>query len=194
MAERTALVGELRELFGRTAYSHKSHERMADWLDAWHRFWYWLDVVLIAVGATGIVTSVAAALPAGWSRGVAVIAAVANTGALCVTLYSLKSDAERRIAKHREAATELWRVREQLTAMLTDLHDGALAEEEARRTRDELHDRLKAIYAVAPQTNSNAYAAAQKALQVSEDLTFSDAEIDSMLPGALRTKEIEVRK
>jgi hypothetical protein len=47
---------------------------------------------------------------------------------------------------------------------------------------------LHTVYESAPATNSKAYKQAQDALQLNEEMTFSDAEIDSLLPPGLRTK------
>ena len=41
--------------------------------------------------------------------------------------------------------------------------------------------------AVSPRTNTKAYQAAQKALKESEELFFSDEELNKMLPKQLRT-------
>ena len=55
-----------------------------------------------------------------------------------------------------------------------------------RQRRDELQSALHKIYHGAPHTDSKAYGKAQKALQNNEELTFSQEEIDEMLPESLR--------
>jgi hypothetical protein len=52
--------------------------------------------------------------------------------------------------------------------------------------RNSLLDELHQIYTGAPSTTIKAYHKAQKSLKTLGDLTFSDAEIDSFLPGDLR--------
>ncbi len=52
--------------------------------------------------------------------------------------------------------------------------------------RDVLLDDLNKVYAPAKVTTGDAYGAAQSALKQKEDLTFSDDEIDLMLPMSLR--------
>lgn len=51
--------------------------------------------------------------------------------------------------------------------------------------RDELIEELKKIYEFAPDTSSKAYRAAQRALQISEDMTFTNDEINKFLPDSL---------
>lgn len=87
--------------------------------------------------------------------------------------------------KHRDAAANLWPVRESYLSLLTDLRTGAIDAPEAMRRRDDLQARLALLYKAAPQTNGKAYGDAQEALKHREDLTFSDAEIDAFLPASL---------
>ncbi len=70
--------------------------------------------------------------------------------------------------------------------MLIDIRDQSFGLTALRARRDELQAQLHSIYKTAPHTNSKAYSEAQDALQNREDLTFSDAEIDAFLPGALK--------
>jgi hypothetical protein len=58
--------------------------------------------------------------------------------------------------------------------------------ESLQGARDRLLEELHTVYSGAPSTNSKAYSEAQKALQYSEDMTFSDAEIDAFLPKELK--------
>ena len=96
--------------------------------------------------------------------------------------YNLGEIAER----HRQAANELWVVREQYVSLLTDLRCSAISVSDARIERDRLVQELSEIFRGSPNTNAKAYRAAQKALQNEEELTFSDEEIDKFLPAALR--------
>jgi SMODS and SLOG-associating 2TM effector domain family 4 len=90
-------------------------------------------------------------------------------------------------------AKELWFVREQYVHLLTDIKADPSSVDIPRR-RDELVDGLKRIYAVAPDTSSAAYKKAQFALKVSEDMTFSNEEIDQFLPDSLRITGKSVRQ
>jgi len=55
-----------------------------------------------------------------------------------------------------------------------------------RKHRDDLQEKLLEIYRGSPRTIAKAYKEATKALKKLEELTFSDAEIDAILPKALR--------
>lgn len=77
-------------------------------------------------------------------------------------------------------------MREQYLSLLADINDGALTDDQVRMKRDELSAKLASIYTDAPDTTGQDYAAAQKALKVDEEMTFSVNEIDVMLPPRLR--------
>lgn len=83
-------------------------------------------------------------------------------------------------------AKELWYIRELYLHLLTDIQTDPQSVDIPRR-RDELLEKLNHVYRLAPDTSSSAYRAAQRALQIDEDMTFSSAELDRFLPEALRT-------
>lgn len=112
--------------------------------------------------------------------------AVLSLASLWVSSYMKGFDPGATAQKHRDAAANLWPVRESYLSLLTDLRTGAIDAPEAMRRRDDLQARLALLYKAAPQTNGKAYGDAQEALKHREDLTFSDAEIDAFLPASLR--------
>jgi hypothetical protein len=89
--------------------------------------------------------------------------------------------------KHREAASDIWNVRESYLSLLTDIRDASVPLTKLRTRRDELQSALHKIYKAAPRTDDVAYGKAQTALKDNEELTFSDAEIDAFLPAPLRS-------
>lgn len=89
--------------------------------------------------------------------------------------------------KHKKVASDLWDVRESYLSLLTDLRSAIGNEDMIRTKRDELQARLAKIYETAPRTSSKGYKRAQVGLKENEELTFSDAELDALLPPALRS-------
>ena len=55
-----------------------------------------------------------------------------------------------------------------------------------RNKRDELQERTSEVYSNLPRTDTKSYTAAQKALKTEEEQTFSEEEIDIMLPNSIR--------
>lgn len=88
--------------------------------------------------------------------------------------------------RHRELASDIWNVRESYLSLITDVLDQKSSIDALRAHRDELQAALHKLYHGAPHTNGKAYAKAQTALKDNEDLTFSDKELDLLLPTTLR--------
>ena len=85
---------------------------------------------------------------------------------------------------HKVAADALWKIREEYVSLLTDFE--ILTVEEIMDKRNELQERTAAVYSTSPPTDSKSYMAAQKALKTEEEQTFSEHEIDVMLPNSIR--------
>jgi hypothetical protein len=183
---RDVIESQLRECFGRAAYSQKTHEKCAD-IDLGHlaRIKIW-QIILSAVTTGGILTVLIG--PADKSRIAGAVAAVVSTILLALNAYTKENDLGQNAQKHKEAADNLWSIRESYLSLLTDLRADLLPINVIRQRRDELQESLGAAYRAAPRTSSAGYKLAQKALKISEDLTFSDSEIDQLLPGPLRRK------
>ena len=109
---------------------------------------------------------------------------------LLFNLYMKNIDPGKLAQQHRETAADIWNVRESYLSLLADIRDAAIDLDLLRKRRDDLQAALYRIYHAAPRTNSKAYGEAQDRLQNREDLTFSDAEIDAILPTTLRRSSL----
>lgn len=182
MHENTQILeGQLRECYGRVVYSHKTHEKCADiLLDELAKIKRW-QIILSAVASTGFVTAI---LGSGKIGGIAGL--IVSIALLVLNTYTKDYDHGELAQKHRQAASELWLIREKYLSLLTDLCRSAKNEDEISESRDLLLEELHSVYSGAPSTNYKAYSAAQEALQNLEDMTFSDEEIDAFLPRELK--------
>lgn len=175
------LEGQLREMYGRAAYTHKTHEKMADGYIERYRFIKNLEIWLSALATGSLLLAVFGDSQAGTIAG-----AVLSTILLALTLYFKEASLGEQAQKHTVVASQLWGAREALLSLLVDMSDGRPIEE-IRKRRDALNTVLEDIYKAAPRTNSKAYSAAQLALKKEEELFFTDAELDKMLPKQLRS-------
>jgi hypothetical protein len=178
---KSALEAQLRENYGKTVYSHKVQEKCADDYSEKLRRIKLLQIILSAMTAGTLIATFFGDNKAG-----TIIAVVLSTSLLALNTYTKDYDLGELAQKHVETATRIWSIRESYLSLLTDLSDGNINLEEAITKRDELQELLASVYLNAPRTNSKAYAAAQKALKINEELTFSDEEIDKFLPAPLR--------
>jgi hypothetical protein len=176
-----AFESQIRELYGRVAYTHKTHEKMAERKAALQHSIKLIQIVLSAISATGAVSVLVT--DAAWAKVVTVLFATAT---LVVSAYVKDLDPGALAQKHRQIAADLWNIREAYLSLLTDLRDEAQSLEDLKGRRDDMQNRLHALYKSAPHTDGAAYMKAQYALQKNEDLTFSEKEIDAFLPKPLK--------
>lgn len=176
----TSLEGQLREMYGRAAYTHKTHEKMADNYIRRYRLVNGMEIFLSAITTGSLLFAVF-----GGSKVGTIIGALFSTMLLGLTLYFKEASLGEQAQKHTVVASKLWAIREALLSLLVDMHDER-STDEIRKNRDDLNDALAEIYKAAPRTDGTAYAAAQRALKQDEELFFTDEELDHMLPRRLR--------
>lgn len=181
MTFENVFESQIRECYGRVVYTHKIHEKCADiLLSRLSAIKLW-QIILSSITTAGFLAAIFGAGPIG-----AVIGIVVSTILLVLNAYTKNYDLGSLAQNHRQAAAELWFIREKYLALITDLRVGDVSEGQLRSVRDELLEELHSVYIGAPSTNVAAYKKAQKALQQNEEMTFSDQEIDAFLPKELR--------
>jgi hypothetical protein len=142
----------------------------------------WAQIVVSAlttVGAVGVTFDRSSAM---YAYGTAILA----MSLLVLNSYLKNLDPGQLAQKHREAASDIWNIREAYLSLLTDIRDQEFSLNELRKRRDQLQSQLYKIYRIVPHTDGKAYGEAQDALKNKEDLTFSDTEIDAFLPSPLK--------
>jgi hypothetical protein len=178
---RRVLEGQLRECFGRVVYSHKTHEKCTDiLLSRFAAIKLW-QIILSAITTGGFLAAVFGAGKVGAAVGVLVA-----TSLLVLNAYTKNYDLGELAQKHKQAANDLWLIREKYLSLITDLVIGEKPIESLQKERDKLAEELHSVYSGTPNTTFQAYRKAQDALKKYEDMTFSDEEIDAFLPKELK--------
>ncbi len=178
---RKILESQLRESFGRVVYSHKTHEKCGDiLLERLSSIKLW-QIVLSAITTGGFISAFLGAGEIGAGIGVLV-----STSLLVLNAYTKNYDLGELAQKHKQAANDIWLIREKYLSLITDLSMGEKPLENLQKERDSLVEELHSVYTGAPSTTFQAYKKAQEALQHNEDMTFSDEEIDAFLPKELK--------
>lgn len=178
------LLAQLRELYGRAAYTHKTHEKQADICYGKHRKQrLWLVGLTAVSSGTFVASLLGIVFSEQWASVVTSFIAVLVSG---VTLASQNFRHGEDTQKHRDVAARVWNLREAYLSLIVDLQSDSYPLEQIRKRRDQLQSQAFEIYGDAPRTTPKAYKAAQGALQNKEDLTFSEKEIDALLPTKLR--------
>jgi hypothetical protein len=183
------VLDTIRHSFGRVVYTYKTHEKQIDRLAASLKRYKWTRLVIVALTATGAISTLTA-LP-GWTLEATKLAtAILATISLALTIYGLSFNPEEAIQRHRSTANDLWCVREEYCNLIADIVSERIGDDRAAQIRDDLTRRLEIIYHNAPHTSPQAYTAAQQALKVSQEMTFTDEEIDSFLSPTLRKTKL----
>ena len=185
-SERIAFESQIRESYGRVAYSHKAQEKMADRCVTYQAQLKLLQIVLAAITASGVITAIfiGSIYLRYFNATVAFLTFIANG-------YAKNIDPGASAQEHRQAASNIWNIREQYLSLLTDIKDTDISLNSLRIRRDEIQQQLHQVYKTAPSTDDRAYKKAQEALKINEELTFSESEIDKLLPTKLRRTEVK---
>ena len=175
------LEGQLRECFGRVVYTHKTHEKCADiLLKRLSQIKLW-QISLSVITTGGFVSTFFGVETIG-----SIVGSTVSAIFLGLTLYTKDYNLAELAQKHRQAASDIWLIREKYLSLITDLIIDGKSSEAIQQERDVLMKDLHSIYSGAPSTTYKAYKKAQQALKYSEDMTFSDREIDAFLPNELK--------
>lgn len=175
------LESQIRELYGRVVWTHKTQEKCADILLNRHTTLKIIQITLSALTTTGILVAVF-----GEIKAVGIISAILSALLFGINTYSKDYDLGEISQKHSNSASELWYIRESYLSLLTDIKAERLSVEQIIEQRDILQEKLNNVYKGAPRTVNSAYKKATKGLKENEELTFSREEINNLLPEELR--------
>jgi len=170
-----SLLDHLRLTFGHVVYRHRAHAQIAHSCAQRSRWIRGAETLLMT--ATTIF-AVGAAFGKGY--GYAIASAIFAALSLVTLILHLTFDLDASSRAHASCAARLWQIREHYCALLSDLCDGAIDVEGARRGRDALMNELHAMYEHAPLSDPHAGGKA------ADQATLSDEEIDEFLPRSLQ--------
>ena len=178
---RNILEGQLRECYGRVVYSHKTHEKCTDILLSKSANIRIIQIILSSITTAGFIGAILGAGQVSTITGL-----VVSTTLLALNAYTKDYDLGELAQKHKQAANDLWIIRENFLSLLVDIAMKEKPLETLQEKRDQLIEKLHEVYSGAPSTTFKAYKKAQIALKTLEDMTFSDSEIDAFLPKELK--------
>lgn len=170
------VLTEIRNTFGRVAYTHKTHEKDAERKQAAARRIKIANVAVIGLtAASAIMAPLLASTCAAW------VAAASAVLALVFAAFQLSFDPAREANAHTLAAKSYLALRNDYRRLIADASDLDAAGLRARR--DQLAGTLDHLDRTAPPTSPQAYAQAREALGGAEELTFTDDEYRHLLEG-----------
>lgn len=137
------------------------------------------QIVLSAITTSGFVVAIFSD-----DNNASILGAIVSLALLILNTYIKNFDLSGIAQEHKKASDLLWKIREEYVSLLTDFE--MLDSNDIRNKRNELQERTSEVYSNSPRTDAKSYTAAQKALKTEEEQTFSEAEIDIMLPNSIR--------
>ena len=182
MSDLDLVHATARELFGRAVWTHKVHEvareqytKKSGHVNIWNIASAALTVALAAGSPL---------IPSPWN---VILTGLSATATICLVIWQASSNTAAKEAQQRVAAKEVLCLREEfllliMNCQMTDADAGALKKHLESLTRE-----LTRAYKFMPDTSPEANGITGKRLSGGE-MTFSDEEINSYLPAALRKK------
>ncbi|OOP72140.1 SLATT domain-containing protein [Clostridium beijerinckii] len=173
------LESQIREAFGRVTYTQTCHDkRIQRLLKINETIKLWQIVLSAMTTGSFLVTLISI------EQISKIVGALLSITLLVLNAYSKNFNLIELAEKHKQASNLLWKIREEYVSLLTDFE--LLEPEQIMSKRNELQERTSKVYSNSPRTDSKSYAEAQKALKTDEEQTFSEQEIDVMLPSSIR--------
>lgn len=181
MNDSQKFLGVVRELYGRVAWTHKTHEKDREIWSRRVRLTRWINVVLI-----GITSTLATVGAISNSQIIFVVTSIVGAVSTAFVVYQLSFNPGKAEAEHRMAAKRLLYLRDQYLILIQEAMSGRTSIQQLQNKLESLHREASIVYEYAPDSSSKAYTAASEALKTKEELTFSREEIDMLLPEDLR--------
>lgn len=165
---------EIRNTFGRIAYTHKTHEKVAE-----HKQLAAALIKIANVIVIGLTAAAALLAPLLDSPSAAWVAAVSAILALVFAAFQISFEPSREANSHTLAAKSYLALRNDYRRLIADV--AHLDPAELRLRRDLLARTLDHLDRLAPPTSPLAYERARVALGGAEELTFTDDEFNRLL-------------
>lgn len=179
---RTKLRGQLVDLHGKVVFTYTAHHKIQNRLESIYTNVKNAQIILTAISTGGfLATIVTNQYLLAWIGG------IASALSLGLNLYMKDSNLNLNIQKHKDAADELWDIRENYSSLITDFDD--LSIEDVRKRRNEIQSEWSSVNKKYPGTDKKGYLEAQNALKKDAEQTFNTGEAEMFLPSTHIDKE-----
>lgn len=181
---RAKILGVAREFYGRVAYTHKTHEKDRELWSCKVRREKWTNVITVGL------TTISAVFGAVFSnRWLFVVTSILGAFGTAFVIYQLSFNACKTESDHRITAKKLQDLRDRYLMLIMKAMASEASLSELQSGLQTLQTQTSIVYENAPDTSAEAYSMAGIGLKDGEELTFTDQEIDRLLPADLRLTE-----
>ena len=179
--EYRAIDDLVRNHFANVVWTHKIQEKQAEIYEARYKLLATTNIVTASLTSAGVFSTVF--VDPTWVKIVSTIAAFVTTA---ISAYLTSFDYKSMARANKVAATKLVALRDELLILLEKIKFRQQPIQELTAEFDALQKRIHDVYTNAPNTTSKAVDMAEVSLKSNKDGTYTDAEIDSLLPNSLK--------
>ena len=173
------LKNQIVEAHGKVMYTYTAHHKMQNRMLATGKIIRLLQAFLTAISAGGFLATITTnQIELSWIGG------VTATISLALNFISLDFKFETEAMLHKQAADELWDVKEQYESLLTDMDENTC--ENIVAVRNHLNNVISEVNKHFPGTDNLSFISAKKALKDKKEQTFTENEAEELLPRHLR--------
>ena len=160
---------QVKDILNRIIYTHKTHEKMADFYYKKYQIWSIAQVVTDSFTFSGIFLLITQLLPR-FQNIIGIFSIILSFAATLISVRNRTFDDKNNYIIHNKTAKNLLELREKYQSFLIDISNDQLTIDEIKTKRKKLQKKLNTVYKYAPKTTKNAYTKACKALDEDEKL------------------------
>lgn len=181
MEKYQTLLDTVRQQYASVVWTHKIQEKQADLYAEKYKCFETANIVVASLTACGIVGCI-------FEDGffLKIISAILSFVTVFISAYNKSFDLKTLADGNKTAANQIIGIRNELLQIISELH---IMEKDITEINGEfikVMKRLNKIYVEMPTTTNEAVYNANKALKEKKEYTFSDEEIDMLLPPMLQ--------
>lgn len=179
--DNKTLLSSIRKTYASVVWSHKIQEKQAEIYDAQYACLEKLNIGAASLTSAGII-----ALIFTDQLWIKIGSALLSFITLFVSAFFKSFELPQIGKRNKETANKLISVRDELELLILKLKTEAASTPDILAKYEELVKKADEIYLAAPNTTPKAVERARQALKIQNDNTYTDDEIDSLLPAELR--------
>ena len=176
-----ALEDLIRVRYASVTWTHKIQEKQAEIYERRYGIIATINILAASITSAGIVSTVFAGQA--WIK---IVSAVVSFVTVFLSALLKSFDFQNMAKANKATATKLVILRDELLLLLYKVKHQTQPLAELIETFDSIQVRVHAAYQEAPQTSDRAVKKAETALIIRNDDTYTDEQIDELLPESLR--------
>ena len=182
-SECVVLEGLVRTRYTSVAWTHKIQEKQAEIYDKRYRILATVNIFAASITSAGIFSLIFTDQT--WLK---IASAVVSFITIFISALLKSFDLQSMAKANKATATKLVGLRDELQTLILKIKMGEQSVYSLTDEFEALQKRVHVVYSDAPKTTDAAVKMAEEALKINGGNTFTDMEIDMMLPDTLKRR------